>query len=218
MVGYNPYAHNFTTSTVQVTSPYLSLLVPGGQHSSPYISAQIETTVTNILYASVRTTALFSSVAGTCHGLFFYKNDNQEIDIEYLTNRSAISNSFSSLPNQGGASTWTNKQKSRLPLHYTLQATTPGTLESTAFGVGAVNPANEEHEYRIDWTAGKVQFFLDGELQQTFTGNNVPTMPGSWLWNNWSNGDPGWSSGPPIQDNVLRIRSIEMYYNTTSSC
>ena len=32
-----------------------------------------------------------------------------------------------------------------------------------------------------------------------------------------SNGDPGWSAGPPSDDNVLMISKIEMYYNTTTS-
>lgn len=44
---------------------------------------------------------------------------------------------------------------------------------------------------------------------------NVPTMPGSMVWNNWANGG-SWSGGPPERDSVLEIRSIEMYYNRTS--
>ena len=55
-------------------------------------------------------------------------------------------------------------------------------------------------------------FFLDGLLQQTFT-TNVPSKAGPWVWNNWSNGDEGWSCGPPIRDTVFKIQSIEMYYD-----
>ena len=70
------------------------------------------------------------------------------------------------------------------------------------------------HEYRYDWVPGKVDYYTDGVLQETFT-TNVPTEPGAVLWNIWSNGDPGFSVGPPAQDAVLRIKEIVMYYNTT---
>ena len=32
-----------------------------------------------------------------------------------------------------------------------------------------------------------------------------------------SNGDEGWTGAPPLQDNVMEISRIEMYYNRTSS-
>lgn len=72
------------------------------------------------------------------------------------------------------------------------------------------------HEYRIDWTAGFTAFFVDGVLKQKYT-TNVPSQPGTWLWNNWANGDKGWSVGPPKKDSVLKIQKIEMFYNTTST-
>jgi len=33
--------------------------------------------------------------------------------------------------------------------------------------------------------------------------------------NNWSNGN-AWAQGPPAKDNVLKIRSIDGYFNRTS--
>ena len=94
------------------------------------------------------------------------------------------------------------------------------------------------HEYRLDWLPGKTVFYLDGVVQQVYT-EDVPTVPGEWMWNNWryalrpcclhgyecewrgligngySNGDQGWSAGPPASDNVFKIGRIEMYYNRT---
>lgn len=94
------------------------------------------------------------------------------------------------------------------------------------------------HEYRLDWIKGKTLFYLDGVLQQTFT-RNAPDVAGEWLWNNWrcvsfvafgvflnalflvadvdSNGDGGWSAGPPASDSIMKIQKIEMFYNRTSS-
>jgi beta-glucanase (GH16 family) len=71
------------------------------------------------------------------------------------------------------------------------------------------------HEYRVDWTPGVVKFYTDGSLKKTFT-TNVPTDGGSWLLNIWSNGDPGFSVGPPKNDALFKINNIVMYYNTTS--
>ena len=46
-------------------------------------------------------------------------------------------------------------------------------------------------------------FFLRLDLELTFS--------------RCSNGDPGWTGAPPLQDNVMEISKIEMYYNRTSS-
>ena len=215
-VGNAPYTHLFSTSNIALTPPYLSLTVPGGQSAFPISSAQIATTATNILHASVRTTGILSSEPGTCQSSFFYRSDSQEIDIEFLSNRSAASNALNSLPNQGGASSWTNQQKKRLPLHYTNQAVNRSVPETTAFGPSPVGWDDEEHEYRVDWVAGAVSFWVDGVQQDEFS-SNVPTEAGSWLWSNWANGDPGWTTGPPVRNSVFKIRAIEMYYNTTDS-
>lgn len=186
-VGDLPYTHLFQVSNVVLTPPYLSLIVPGGQNTFPINSAQMSTSAQNILYASVRTTAILSSVPGTCISTFFYKNDNQEIDIEFITNSSALANQLSTLPSQmkKAYGKWTNLEKARLPLHYTNQPSKVGGSETFSWGPGAASDAEQEHEYRIDWTEGRVEFFLDGVLQQEFE-SNVPTMAGSWLWSNWA--------------------------------
>lgn len=32
-----------------------------------------------------------------------------------------------------------------------------------------------------------------------------------------SNGDGGWSAGPPAADSIMKIQKIEMFYNRTGS-
>jgi len=186
-VGDLPYTHLFQASNVVLTPPYLSLVVPGRQNTFPIHSAQISTSVTNILHASVRTVGVLSSVPGTCISTFFYKNDHQEIDIEFITNSSALANDVSTLPPQQKKDyrKWTNVGKARLPLHYTNQPVKKGGSETFSWGPGAEDDDVQEHEYRIDWTDGRAAFFLDGVLQQNFV-DNVPTMAGSWLWSNWA--------------------------------
>ncbi|KAF2231572.1 glycoside hydrolase family 16 protein [Viridothelium virens] len=196
-----PYTRVMTASSVSIQAPYLELTVVGGQTQSPIQGGEVSTAVTDILYASVRTRAIFSPVKGVCHGLFFYKSDTQETDIEYLTDPDSTS----------------NPQNGSVPLQLTNQAADGVHDDETYTTYPAPDTANsEEHEYRVDWTSGTTTFYVDGVVAKTFT-SNVPTVPGTWLWNNWSNGDKGWSVGPPIQDSVLKIRSIEMYYNQSST-
>ena len=159
-----------------------------------------------------------STVAGTCHGAFFYKNDHQETDIEIITGHKF----------QG--------------VHYTNQRASANAAPSTLQKALPADATTVFQEYRVDWVPGRTDFYLDGQLQKSLT-ENVPTTPGSWLWNNWryvvytfrdssapslsvsltlthsrhSNGDEGWTGAPPLQDNVMEISKIEMYYNRTSS-
>jgi hypothetical protein len=169
-----PYNHCFDPSNVVVSDGFLNLKVPGGQEptSDNAISCAEITTKFKIQYGSVRTNAIFSTVPGTCHGTsshpspllptnptllgnFFYHNDTQEIDIEYVSDNSSISN-------PGG-------QGKDLPpwLQYSNQANKPGGKATYASG-DPPNDVTVVHEYRIDWTADKTRFFLDGILQKIF--------------------------------------------------
>ena len=124
-------------------------------------------------------------------GFFSYKNDNQESDIEILTGDLSL-------------------------VHYTNQACTVGQKSTHTVGNLPVNATTTMHEYRLDWLPGKTVYYLDG-IKQAELESNVPSTASSWIWNNWSNGDDGWSAGPPQQDNVLKIAKIEMWYNRTGS-
>ncbi|MCJ1394723.1 hypothetical protein MMC18_007603 [Xylographa bjoerkii] len=190
--GEAPYSQMYDSDQVSIYNGTLQLKVPGGQTTSPIYGAEVQTTVQDILYGSVRTTVQVSEVPGTCHGLFYYKSDNQESDIEILT-----------ADLESG-------------IHYTNQAIVPGEKSTTTTHPLPSNATAVMHEYRLDWLPGKTVYYLDGVEQQVLM-SNVPDVPGSWLWNNWSNGDSGWSAGPPGVDSILKIEKIEMYYNRTGS-
>lgn len=196
-----PFQHSFTSANVYIDDSFLNLKVPGGQTQSPIECGEVQTTFGDILYASVRTHAIFTNVPGTCTGIFFYKDDTQEIDIEYLSDPSSLSND----PNKP----WS------IPIQYTNQAVVPGTKPTYSYGPPPWD-VTAVHEYRIDWVPGRTLFYLDGVLQKEYT-TNVPTQPGFWIWNHWTNGDQGWSVGPPQEDAIFKILNIEMYYNRTST-
>ena len=50
------------------------------------------------------------------------------------------------------------------------------------------------HEYRFDWTADRVEFYVDGTFLWAMT-EQIPTEGGGLFFNHWSNGDPKWSAG-----------------------
>ena len=182
---------------------FLNLLVPGSQRPENQdnlaYTAEIATVEDQIKYASVRTLAVLSKVPGVCCGMFFYKSDNQEIDIEYLTDPASLS----------------NPQDGQPPVMlYTNQSSQPGGQTSQASGRAPAH-IGLEHEYRIDWIPGACRFYVDGKLQASLD-SNVPTVPGQWMWNNWCNGDKGFTCGPPTDDSFFKIKKIEMYYNTGS--
>lgn len=191
-IGSSPYTQLYTTSNVAIERGTLQLKVPGGQTASPILGSEISTQVEDILYGSVRTTMKASTVAGTCHGAFFYKDNNNEMDIEVITG-----DTFKGL-------------------HYTNQRANGNTENSTHPITLPSNATTDFLEHRIDWVPGHTDFYLDGTLQASFT-ENVPFTAGTWLWNNWSDGDPGWTGAPPLEDSIMEISKIEMYYNRTSS-
>ena len=175
----------------------LHLRVPGGQQPKKQdnlaYTAEITTVEDQIKYASVRTLAVLSKVPGVCYGVFFYKSDNQEIDIEYVTDSTSLSN-----PQDGQPPV----------MMYINQPIQPGGQASQAFAK-AHKDIGLAHEYRIDWIPGECGFYVDGKLQATLT-SNVPTEPGQWIWNNWFSGDKIFTCGPPAVDCLLRIKKITM--------
>lgn len=191
-----PFSHGYTLDNAYLSGGFLNLRVPGGQRKSPLKCGEVQTVTEDILYASVRTDAAFPTVPGTCCGIFFFRSDNGELDIEWLSDPKSLSND-----DPGKA----------LPIHYTNQPLVPGDKPTYVKGP-APKDVTAVHQYRIDWIPGRGQYFIDGVLQKTLT-ENVPSEPGAWMWNNWANGDNGWSVGPPATDSIMKIKRIEMYYN-----
>lgn len=101
-----------------------------------------------------------SGISGTVSSPFFYKNDNQEADIEVIT---------------GGA---------YKGVHYTNQKVTTTAEQTTVAFASSPDLTSELHEYRLDWLPDRTDFYLDGVKQTTLT-ENVPSTAGTWLWNNW---------------------------------
>jgi len=77
-------------------------------------------------------------------------------------------------------------------------------------------PDHNFHEYRFDWTANRVAFYIDGQFLYDIT-DHVPVEGGAIFFNHWSNGDPKWSAGPPTSDTVMTISYMKAYFNSTDT-
>lgn len=188
--GTAPHSRQFNASNIITTTGQpLRMLVPGAQHTSPIQCAEMTTSYNDVLYGSIRTVARASNISGVVHGFFMYRNDTQETDIEIRT--VDLANIY-----------WTNQQ---------VRSGSPVTSVTTR---APANITSAFHEYRLDWLPNRCDFYLDGTLQHTLTGN-VPSQPGYLIWNQWTNGN-SFTKGPPLHDSILEIQSIEAYFNRTS--
>jgi hypothetical protein len=75
-------------------------------------------------------------------------------------------------------------------------------------------PDADFHEYRFDWIPGSISYYVDDVLLRVFT-HDIPNSPGHMVLNHWSNGDAGWSAGPPVTDTAITIRYTHLYFNSS---
>ena len=129
-----------------------------------------------------------------------YRSNSEEIDIEFLSSNLTDNNN---------------------PVYLVMQ--TPASIaagynagETSTFEVAQLPfaPTSDFHEYRFDWSPNKVDFYADGkwlgDLYWTY-----PLASGHLSLNHWSNGNTGWSQGPPAQNAVMVVKYVKAYFNTT---
>ena len=127
---------------------------------------------TNFLYGSYRASIKFDNTPGAVVGWFVYKDvpDLHEIDVEYLT--ADIKH-----------------------IHFTLhniQTDVDYRKDAISF-----DPTAAFHEYRFDWYAGKVVYYIDG-LKFDSLSVKVPDAACAIMLNYWSANIDGWGWGPSV--------------------
>jgi len=166
--------------------------------ANPVEAAEVSLVPQDIKYGSLRVVARAAATSGTCLGFFYYSNTATypEIDMEIIrpTSGSSYELHFTVHPKSGG----TDNQGGPSDTHWVHPLT--------------FNPSAGFHEYRFDWTAGAVEFYVDG-VYAKYMARNIPSVGGSIIMNHWSDGNSGWTGGPPSGDAFAVIRSASFAYD-----
>lgn len=120
-----------------------------------------------------------------------------------------------------------NSSNGTSPLNLVIQSPASADANYNAAGTNTFRvhslpfvPSSGFHELRFDWTPERIVFFADGnplqEFENAFNGD-APDAPGTLMLNHWSNGDAGWSGGPPVQDAVLTLSYVKAYFNSSNT-
>lgn len=135
---------------------------------------------------------------GACVGLFTYKSDSQESDIEILTTDPIGHARYSNQPD------FDPKTGNTVPGASTDAPLPPGIVWT------------DWHDHRIDWFDGVSRWYVDGILAVEKT-LNVPTKPSGLVANLWSDGGQ-WTGNMSIGANVtIGIQWIESTFNVSGS-
>lgn len=131
-----------------------------------------------------------------------YHDNSHELDMEYLSKENFYTNSTINLVMHTPETAENG---------YDARNTTGFTRHILPF------PASKGyHDYRFDWLPDRVEFYVDGTWIAAMTGPGVPQSPGYLMLNHWSNGDAGWSGGPPTEDAKMTVSYVKAYFNSTS--
>ncbi|KAL2137349.1 hypothetical protein VTI74DRAFT_3289 [Chaetomium olivicolor] len=203
-VEYQPGGGGAHQDGKRPTTEGLKLLVRDQLVDGMVPVAEIDTRRLDIFYGTFRASMKVSSVPGTCAAFFWYFNDTQEIDLEFLTKDFSPSNSTFPV---------NLVLQSRQAAEAGYDASQTGTFVQTNL---PFNPTDSFHEYRIDYLASRVLFYADGALLATMTGPAVPSSPGHLILQHWSNGNKYWSGGPPREESALVVRYVKAYFNSSA--
>ncbi|KAJ3342507.1 hypothetical protein HDU91_000532 [Kappamyces sp. JEL0680] len=170
------YGKQFDPAQVSVVPQGLSLTVTYTPGSENIKGAQLESFAQNILFGTFRVVMQLPTIPGTCASLFWFLDNTQEIDMEFLSS---------------------STRKNRAPYSYygtqtgqENQVDNPNAWKETPTVASQTNSFNE---YRFDWSSTKVDYFLNGIKMQTST-EGVPQNPGLVVMNHWSTGAIGWEA------------------------
>ncbi|OJD17638.1 hypothetical protein AJ78_02288 [Emergomyces pasteurianus Ep9510] len=136
---------------------------------------------------------------GSCGAFFWYRDDENEIDIEILSREFKTD--------------W-------FPVHYTTHPALDehGQVISNATKVIPLRDddiLNSFQRHRFDWTRDELRFYQNS-TQVHSNALRIPYAPGHAYLNVWADGGP-WSGAPSTTDVFLTVKLIAIYHNTSAS-
>ncbi|KAJ3475274.1 hypothetical protein NLG97_g9516 [Lecanicillium saksenae] len=214
--GRGKYAKFFTPNNVAI-GPGVANKGASGRHAGVELSvgativngavpvAELDTARQDIFWGSFRAGMKLTAVKGTCAAFFWYFNDTQEIDMEFL-------------------SVEYDQENRTYPVNLVIQSKDSAERGYDASGTSTYKTINLDfdpsvgfHEYRFDYLPGKVYFYADSKLLAQMEGAEVPNHPGHLILQHWSNGNAKWSGGPPQEDATIAVSYVKAYFNSSES-
>ncbi|KAK7535909.1 concanavalin A-like lectin/glucanase domain-containing protein [Phyllosticta citribraziliensis] len=185
---------------ISIDSEYPTYLTMRVARLADFSSAsELANNQANMLHASVRMWARVVGASGACAGFFTYYDDDNESDIEILTQYGPNEYQYTNQPSvdKGG------DEIEAASINVTMPASD-----------GAGEDWTQWHEHRIDWLPHRVNWYLDGKMVATNT-YSVPRKPSALYLNMWSNGG-SWSGNMTEGDAAeFHVQWVQMVFNTS---
>ncbi|KAH6890324.1 glycoside hydrolase family 16 protein [Thelonectria olida] len=205
--GRGKYGKSFMPSNVVTDDSKrgtsLGLRVGSEVEDGAVSASEMDTARRDLHYGSYRAGMKLTAVNGTCAAFFWYFNDTQEIDIEFL------SREFRPAENIYPVNLVIQSKESRAA---GFDASKTGTFKRSYL---TFDPTADFHEYRFDYMPDEVIFYADSQRIASMNGSSVPSVGGHLILQHWSNGNDKWSGGPPIEDATVRVSYVKAYFNSS---
>ncbi|KAI5460047.1 concanavalin A-like lectin/glucanase domain-containing protein [Mariannaea sp. PMI_226] len=181
----------------------LGLRVGSAIENGAVPAAEIDTTRLDLHWGSYRAGMKLTGINGTCSAFFWYFNDTQEIDIEFLSREFQPADSI-------------------YPVNLVVQSTQSREAGYDASKTGTFkrvnltfDPTADFHEYRFDYGPRQVVFYADSKKMALMEGDAIPSVGGHLILQHWSNGNTQWSGGPPVENATVRVSYVKAYFNSS---
>ncbi|RSL93637.1 hypothetical protein CDV31_014631 [Fusarium ambrosium] len=165
--------------------------------------SELDTERQDLHWGSFRAGMKLTPSNGTCAAFFWYFNDTQEIDIEFLSRE---------FDYDRGIYPVNLVVQSKQSLKAGYDASKTGTYKRVNLNF---DPTDAFHEYRFDYTPNRVLFYADSKLIARMEGENMPSTGGHLILQHWSNGNQWWSGGPPTEDATVTVSYVKAYFNSS---
>lgn len=194
-----PYVRDFFEEQVRFSSRGLELTVSPSPDGRTVPSAAIFSRSSSFSFGSYRARFLVGRIPGSVTAFYNYKNDNSEVDIEYVSARPP-------------ALLYSTKPQLYSPDGNPLAS----TLQQDTFNGSAAAFDDNFHEWSFIWLPDIIHYGIDSNYSKSIT-TNIPQEPGRIALSHWSNGDPNYSQGPPTQDSTVVASFFQAVYNDTEA-
>ena len=172
-------------ANVKVNNGILELTLSATAPGAKPMCAEVASRRRDFFHGTYRASIKMSKVPGAVVGWFTYLgNPLNEIDVEFLTR---------------------DPRKAHFTLHHIRTGVDHATPEMP------FDPSEAFHEYRFDWYADRVEYYVDGKQYATLT-KEVPDTPSRLMLNHWSGNIPAWGGPAPTEDAVMLVDWV--YYSS----